>query len=97
MIHIGISAIDKHDDRTLKIKWNDGKEHLYDVVELRKNCPCALCIDEMTGKKTLDDLQIADSVRPLKIDSVGRYAINIKFSDQHSTGIYTYQLLRSLV
>ena len=50
----------------------------------------------MTGKKKLKDSDIQDTVRPVKINSVGRYAMHIEFSDQHNTGIYSFDLMRRL-
>jgi len=35
-------------------------------------------------------------VHPLRIEPVGRYAIQIAWSDGHDTGIYPYRRLREL-
>jgi DUF971 family protein len=35
-------------------------------------------------------------VRPLRIQPVGRYAIQIDWSDGHTTGIYPFRRLREL-
>ena len=94
--NIGIKKIWQLDERTLGIHWTDGMESKLDTVALRRECPCAVCVDEWTHKRKLKEGDIADSVRPQKVSSVGRYAINIQFSDQHKTGIYTYQTLRDL-
>jgi DUF971 family protein len=91
---IGVEKIWQQDGRTLAIKWTDGKENLFDVVELRRRCPCANCIDEWTKKPKLKPEDVDDSLRPVKIASVGRYALSIAFSDGHATGIYTYKSLR---
>ena len=63
---------------------------------LRKKCPCAFCVDEWVEKPILKEEDVKDDVRPVSIDSVGRYAMSIKFSDGHSTGIYTFKYLRGL-
>jgi len=55
-----------------------------------------MCIDEMTGKAILDPESVADTIKPTTIDSVGRYGMSIKFSDGHTTGIYTFDLMRKL-
>ena len=83
--------IAQHDDRTLKIVWDDGTEQLYDVVALRRNCPCAACAERST---VADNIQTDDHVRPTEIRSVGRYALLIAFSDGHRTGIYSFATLR---
>tara|TARA_B110000263_G_C15228387_1_gene473361 strand:- start:327 stop:500 length:174 start_codon:yes stop_codon:yes gene_type:complete len=50
----------------------------------------------MTGIRTLLPEHIDDSVYPTAIHYVGRYAIQLVWSDGHSTGIYTFEYLRSL-
>ena len=80
--------------RQLGITWSDGAESSYDVRALRLACGCAQCVDEWTGEGTLDPASVPEDVRPLSIKAVGRYAIQIDWSDGHSTGIYPYRRLR---
>jgi len=80
----------------IEINWNDEHRSVFDVRKLRLACPCANCVDERTGKKTLQDDAVAENVKPQRIQSVGRYAMNITWSDGHNTGIYTYEKLRQL-
>jgi len=94
--YIGVKEIYQADDRYLGITWTDGAESKLDVVELRRKCPCAACVDERTGERILKPDSIANSVRPLQIDSVGRYACVIAFNDGHNTGIYSFKYLRNL-
>ena len=79
----------------LGIVWNDGHESVYEVRTLRLDCHCAQCIDEWTHEKVLKDESVPSDVRPRKIESVGRYALKIDWSDGHNTGIYTFEQLRS--
>ncbi len=94
--YLGIKNIDQADSRTLKIVWTDDVESLFDVVELRRMCPCASCVDEWTKQRTINPSAIQDSVRPISVDSVGQYALQINYNDNHKTGIYTYKYLREL-
>jgi len=80
----------------LAILWQDGVESLYPVRELRLACGCAACVDEWTGEGRLDPASVPEDVHPLKIESVGRYAIQISWSDGHETGIYPFERLRAL-
>jgi DUF971 family protein len=95
-VHTAIKEIWQEDPRTLAIIWTDNKESHYDVVALRRQCPCAECIDENTGKRKFDPQQIDESVRPMVIRSVGRYAMAIEFTDGHRTGIYSFDTLRRI-
>lgn len=94
--NVMVQKIWQADPRTLGIEWTDQQTSFYDAVELRRRCPCASCIDEWSRAPRLKAEDVADTVRPLRIDSVGRYALSVKFSDGHSTGIYTFQMLRKL-
>jgi ATP-binding protein involved in chromosome partitioning len=80
--------------RELVIVWADGHQSEYDVRDLRLACACAHCINEWTGESRLDPASVALDVHPLKIEGVGRYAIQIEWSDGHSFGIYTFSRLR---
>jgi len=82
--------------RTLGIRWSDGHESAYDVRSLRLACSCAECVDEWSGENRLEDGAVPDDVRPVRIQPVGRYAIQIDWSDGHSTGIYPFRRLRDL-
>ncbi|KAA8497959.1 Fe-S cluster assembly factor [Porphyridium purpureum] len=61
-------------------------------AHLRRQCRCALCVDEMTGRKVLRDADISESVRPQEMRPVGNYAIEIIWSDQHPS-LYPYEKL----
>lgn len=80
----------------LAITWSDGVESVYDVRSLRLACGCAVCVDEWSGEGRLDPASVPDDVHPLRIEPVGRYAIQIAWSDGHGTGIYPYRRLRTL-
>ena len=58
---------------------------------LRERCPCAGCVHELTGQRLLDPKSVRPDIRADEIELVGRYAIRIRWSDRHSTGIYTFQ------
>ncbi|MDX1748266.1 MAG: DUF971 domain-containing protein, partial [Halobacteriales archaeon] len=59
-------------------------------------CPCAGCVDEMTGRRILTEGMVPERVYPLEIQYVGRYALRFVWSDGHRTGIYPYEYLRKL-
>lgn len=88
--------IEQHDARTLAIGWADGAESLIDVHALRLACGCANCVDEWSGQPLLAPENIPEDVAPRDIESVGRYAIQIAWSDGHDTGIYPFERLRGL-
>jgi ATP-binding protein involved in chromosome partitioning len=90
------TAIRQKGPRELAITWADGHESVYDVRALRLACQCAVCVDEWSGEERLDADRVPADVRPLRIRPVGRYAIQIDWSDGHDTGIYPFDRLREL-
>ena len=86
----------QRDARTLEIDWVDGAKSLIDVRSLRLACGCALCVDEWSGKPLLAPDAVPADVAPESIQAVGRYAIQIRWSDGHDTGIYPFERLRHL-
>ena len=82
--------------RELAIRWSDGTSSVLDVRALRLACACASCVDEWSGEGRLDAADVPDDVHPLRIQPVGRYALQIDWSDGHTTGIYPYRRLREL-
>ena len=93
---IRVREIKQVNDRTLGITWTDGRHDDFDVVQLRRKCPCAMCIDEWTGEKRLNPEDVHETIRPVRVDSVGAYAMNIRFNDGHGSGYYTFNYLRKL-
>ena len=89
-------SIRQGDARTLEIRWGDGAQSRFDVRELRLACGCAQCVDEWSGRALLVGEEVPQDVHPLQIDSVGRYAIQIVWSDGHESGIYPFRRLRAL-
>ncbi len=83
-------------DSALSIKWSDEAETKYDAAGLRRACPCAGCVNEWTGEKTLKAENVADDLSFSSISIVGRYALNFHFSDGHDTGIFSFDYLRKL-
>ena len=70
-------ALEKSNERTLKISWSDATFNEYDVRKLRYNCACAKCVNEWNGERIIKLESIPKNMKPLKIDSVGNYAIKI--------------------
>ena len=90
------TQIVEESESEISIKWSDDSESRFTAAELRRVCPCAGCVDEWTGKKTLQDVQVADDLTFKHTSIVGRYALNFHFSDGHETGIYSFKFLKNL-
>lgn len=84
---------------SLAIQWKDGHQNEHPYRLLRENCPCAHC----NAERQIDDpfrmLPSEDYWEKLHlvgIKRIGRYAIQLHWSDGHKTGIYTFKFLREL-
>ncbi len=86
--------IEAPDSRSVRIVWRDGHESLYGNQYLRLSCPCAACVNEWTGERTIRESDVPMEIRPVSWHLVGNYALSVGFSDGHDTGIYSFEFLR---
>ena len=93
------ASIDISKSGGVTIVWKDGHRSEYPLQYLRDRCPCATC-----GKT--QPQPVSPMVNPLPlfkprariqdVESVGRYAFRFFWNDGHSTGIYSFDYLRSI-
>ncbi len=86
-------------DNTLSIHWSDGHESFYPYGYLRSKCPCATCEETSPpAEQPVGGLPILGQkpLHPERAELVGRYALQIFWSDGHSAGIYAFDHLRNL-
>ena len=86
-----ITRANRHD---VKLIWPDGHQSVYPARWLRQRCPCAGCVDEITGHVRIISSSIPEDVHPVQIHVVGRYGMNVRWSDGHTTGIFPFEWLR---
>lgn len=80
--------------RLLTIEWDDGGTSRLPIDYLRGWCPCAAC----QGHGTVVEFH-APTQEELDIDlmaEAGSYALHLRFSDGHDSGIYTWTWLRRI-
>jgi DUF971 family protein len=83
----------------LAIVWNDGMESYFNLEFLRRACPCAACGGEpdVLGKVVRPNVTYSpESFQLTGFDIVGGYALQPRWADGHSTGIYSFTYLRRL-
>lgn len=98
------TKLDLKKDRGLTVEWADGTSSFFPIVYLRRMSPSAdarqLRTEQARNPLTVLPASAARSVgAPLVADSaemVGNYAIRIRFSDGHDTGIYSWAYLREI-
>jgi DUF971 family protein len=87
-------SIDLTPEGGLHVAWPGGASATLTPFLLRDRCPCAGCVEEGTGRKLLDPSTIPADIRIQDVKAVGNYAVQLFWSDGHSTGIYSWDTLR---
>ncbi|HIG11563.1 MAG: DUF971 domain-containing protein [bacterium] len=87
-------TITQSNPKRVTILWGDGETSEYTAAGLRRLCPCAQCVSESTGVRLLDPTTVAEDLTQGDLALVGNYALTMRFSDGHSTGIFTFKALR---
>jgi DUF971 family protein len=83
----------------LAMRWSDGVESYLAVERFRRACPCALCGGEpdVLGNISRPDVTYTPSSFELVgWQLIGGYALQPRWGDGHSTGLYSFQYLRRL-
>ena len=83
----------------LAIHWKDGEETFLSLETLRRACPCAACGGEADafGRVHRPPVQYLPGSFQLEgFVPVGGYALQFRWGDGHSTGIYSFAYLRRL-
>ena len=82
-----------NDAGELMVRWDDGRVSKFPPKWLRARCPCAGCVDEWSGQRTVGEAQVKADVRAQNLEPVGRYAVRIDWSDGHNSGIWSWVYL----
>ncbi len=81
-------------ENTLEIEFDDGSRFNFSAEYLRVESPSAEVQGHGVSQKRI--LGGCKDVGIRTVESVGNYAIRIHFSDNHSTGIYSWSYLHEL-
>lgn len=84
------------DQRLVTLDWDDGRRTQATARLLRQHCPCAECVEEWSGRRTFEAASIPEDMRVVDVAPVGNYALCFTFGDQHKTGLFTWELVRTL-
>jgi len=95
------SRIDLKKDRGLTVEWGDGSTSYDPIEHLRRWSPSAEA-REMRSAQERNPLTVlpgggsSGPLTALGAELVGNYALRIRFSDGHDTGIYSWEYLWSI-
>lgn len=83
-------------EKKLELVWDETKSIKLPFQFLRGRCPCANCVNEITGKRMVGPEDVDPDVSPEQLGFSGNYALTIKWSDGHHTGLFTWDYLAEL-
>lgn len=84
------------DERILELTWSAANVARLPFRTVRQNCRCAVCVDEFTGRQLLDPESVPADLGLLEISLCGNYALRIRWSDGHDSGLFTWNHLRTI-
>lgn len=79
----------------LTVGWHDGHESVFGGALLRFLCPCAACRGHAPGEVIPPTWEQVKDVTVTGASPVGGYALQLAFSDGHSSGIFAFDRLRA--
>lgn len=89
-------TVDVERERGVTITWDDGRVSTFGLEELRTNCLCAACRGlREQGRAAWVQQPAAPALRIETAQEVGNWGLNLHWNDGHTTGIYTWEVLRA--
>ncbi|MEE2681339.1 MAG: DUF971 domain-containing protein [Planctomycetota bacterium] len=94
--------LDLKRDQGLRVEWDDGAESFFPLRLLRRLSPSA---EQQALREELEANPLAvlptsaqerGELTAEDAELIGNYAIRIRFSDGHQTGIFSWKYLRSI-
>jgi DUF971 family protein len=83
-------------ERSLTLAWPDGTTATFVLEELRAACPCAECRGlREQGRPVWPKPGRHEPIRAIDAELVGAWGLGITWSDGHTTGIYSWGVLRA--
>ena len=80
----------------LHVEFEDGVTGAIAYRRRREESPSAEVRGHGSGPKPVQP-PVPDDISVIGAEPVGRYAVRIRFSDGHDSGLYTWKFLRELI
>ena len=87
-----------HVDRAVAVTltWDDDHVSRFPIEELRSNCLCAQCRGRRDqGQPAWSPAEGSPALRVETAAQVGNWGLNLHWNDGHTTGIFTWEILRA--
>jgi DUF971 family protein len=93
---IAPTRVDIEPGAAVVVSWGDGHVSRYEIVALRRACPCAQCSElRHQGVAVWPRTGAPEALKAEKAELVGAWGISLFWNDGHETGVYAWDRLRS--
>lgn len=89
-------ALSQTNSFSVTVQWNEKDFTVFPLNVLQKNCPCAHCVEEISGKRLVNTGTLTSPIEASHIAKIGQYGIRISFNSGCTTGIFSYDYLLHL-
>lgn len=80
--------------RDLVVSWSREHTSRYDLVVLRRTCPCAFCTElRDKGERVWPRPGAPDELMVAGAELMGGWGLNLRWNDGHETGVYSWDTL----
>lgn len=94
-----ITVLDDHHSTATTTMNDENDTTTSDTIspaQLRRECKCAACVEELTGRQLLLPMSVPDYIKPNAMAPCGNYALSVDWSDGHRS-LYPYKQIRSII
>jgi len=88
-----VREIEVDREQAVTVVFDDGLGARFDLMQLRQMCPCAGCHG---ARQQGRDPFAGESITVIDAELHGNWAISIRWSDGHDTGMFAWTYLRAL-
>ena len=95
---LGLVKVDQVGDQ-VALRWSDGLECFFELEQLRRSCPCAVCQGEADVLGAVDRPVVHYDDKSFilsRMQVIGGYALQPTWGDGHGTGLYSFSYLRRM-
>ncbi len=90
---VQVTEIEVDREQAVTVVFDDGLGARFDLVQLRQMCPCAGCHGAREQGRAAFN---GESITVIDAELHGNWAISIRWSDGHDTGMFAWTYLRAL-
>ena len=88
-----VVAVEVDRQRAVTVEYDDGLVAEFGLLDLRRACPCAGCQGRREQGRAAYE---GESITVVDAELHGNWALSVRWSDGHDTGMFAWSYLRAL-